>query len=362
MKKNSILFSLVIIASVIVIIPNVYAASEWSEDFEGDFDWKITRIKWNGDIIMAEEIVEMEIPGNTLKIPDVTPIDFEYIFSHQSDIKYGSWEFDLYIDENVNRRFRIDFMADNWEKFTKRNAYELYFPTRRGDFELHRWGGGTRRLLQQGNYETSPSGWYHFKITRDVDNIIIINVNDSELINVQDEKPITDGLSAFQIQLVAGLELDNVQVTPIQLESSSISVEVSDSEIIEGDSVTVSGEIEPEVPGVDVSITYSKPDSTTVSSLVTSSSDGTFTDVLEPDMLGSWSLEVSWAGEGVYEGASSQSVSFTVIEESSGGLIPGFPLPSIAIGLLFAVLMMLSSFFVTGGKGAQSRMRRRYNM
>jgi hypothetical protein len=64
-------------------------------------------------------------------------------------------------------------------------------------------------------------------------------------------------------------------------------------------------------------------------------------------MLGSWSLEVSWAGEGVYEGATSQSVSFTVIEEARGG-IPGFPNVSIALGVLLIVAIMLTGFYVTG--------------
>ena len=361
MKKMSLTLLLVIIALLLVTVPCVYAATEWSEDFEGDHDWEITKQTWGGLVLVSEEIVEMEIPGNTLKVPEDT-LGIEYIFTHPSDIKYGSWEFDLYIDEIAARRFEIIFMADDWERYQSRNTYELYIPAGKGEIRLYRRNEGGGRLLQLGEYEQSPSGWYHFEITRDVDNFFKININDSPFINVKDEKPITEGLSTFRIKMVTGIELDNVQVTPLQLESTSISVEVSESEIIEGGSVSVSGEIEPAVSGVDVSITYSKPDSTLVTSLVTSSSDGTFIDTLEPDMLGSWILEVSWVGEGIFEGASSQSVSFTVIEESSGDSIPGFPLPSILIGLLFAVFVMLTSFFVTEGEGVQYEMRRRYNV
>ena len=138
---------------------------------------------------------------------------------------------------------------------------------------------------------------------------------------------------------VSGIELDNVQVTPIQLKSTSISVMVSKSEIMEGGSVAVSGEIEPRVSGVEVSLTYTKPDSTKVTSQISISAAGTFSDIIKPDMLGSWSVEVSWAGEGDYEGATSQSVSFTVIEESSGG-IPGYPIWSIGLALLFVSIII----------------------
>lgn len=103
--------------------------------------------------------------------------------------------------------------------------------------------------------------------------------------------------------------------------------------------MTVSGEIVPRVSGVEVSLTYTKPDSTKVTSQISTSAAGTFSDIIKPDILGSWSVEVSWAGEGDYEGATSQSVSFTVIEESSGG-VPGYPVWSIRLALLFVSIII----------------------
>lgn len=68
--------------------------------------------------------------------------------------------------------------------------------------------------------------------------------------------------------------------------SMTISCTVMEHAITEGDSVTVSGSISPPLSGETVILTYRKPDGTTYSRTVSTSSDGSYVDVSVPDATG----------------------------------------------------------------------------
>ena len=97
--------------------------------------------------------------------------------------------------------------------------------------------------------------------------------------------------------------------------SSSISCSVSPSMVTKGDSVTVSGSINPAVSGKSVTLTYERPDGSTFTRMVTSGSDGGYSDSYQPTEAGSWSVNASWEGDEKYEAASSQHIAFTVEEK-----------------------------------------------
>lgn len=94
--------------------------------------------------------------------------------------------------------------------------------------------------------------------------------------------------------------------------SSSISCSISSSSLIVRDSLTVSGSISPSVSGKIVTLTYTKPNGTTVTRTVASGSNGAYDDSYKPDTSGSWSVKASWEGNNDYQGATSSSVIFTV--------------------------------------------------
>lgn len=94
--------------------------------------------------------------------------------------------------------------------------------------------------------------------------------------------------------------------------STTISCSTSSSEITEGDSVTVSGSISPAVSGKTVTLTYKKPDGSTFTRTVSSGSDGSYSDSYKPNVIGSWNVSASWAGDSTYDGASSSSKSLNV--------------------------------------------------
>lgn len=109
----------------------------------------------------------------------------------------------------------------------------------------------------------------------------------------------------------AGATSSSVSFTVSKI-STTISCSTSSSEITEGDSVTVSGSISPAVSGKTVTLTYKKPDGSTFTRTVSSGSDGSYSDSYKPDVVGSWSVSASWAGDSTYDGASSSSKSLNV--------------------------------------------------
>jgi hypothetical protein len=94
--------------------------------------------------------------------------------------------------------------------------------------------------------------------------------------------------------------------------STTISCSTSSSEITEGDSVTVSGSINPSVSSKTATLTYKKPDGSTFTRASTTGSDGSYSDSYKPDVVGSWSVSALWTGDATYDGASSSSKSLNV--------------------------------------------------
>ena len=79
-----------------------------------------------------------------------------------------------------------------------------------------------------------------------------------------------------------------------------------------GRNVTVSGSIAPISPGVEVNITYIRPDGSRVVRKTSTNTTGTYADTFMPDKLGLWKATASWSGNGDYEGSASYPEEFTV--------------------------------------------------
>lgn len=81
-----------------------------------------------------------------------------------------------------------------------------------------------------------------------------------------------------------------------------------------GESITITGSINPPLAGVTTTITYKRPDGSTVRRTLTTTPAGAFSDTYKPDAAGTWTVEASWEGNDVYEPAKSLSIYFTVEE------------------------------------------------
>jgi len=92
---------------------------------------------------------------------------------------------------------------------------------------------------------------------------------------------------------------------------SAISIDVSPTSIKKGESVTVSGAITP-AHIADVTLIYTRPDTSVDTRIVASSSDGTYSDTYTPDVIGNWSIQASWYGDTDHDGAVSSIIAFEV--------------------------------------------------
>jgi parallel beta-helix repeat protein len=93
---------------------------------------------------------------------------------------------------------------------------------------------------------------------------------------------------------------------------STISCSVSSASLVIGSSTTVSGTIIPARSGVNVTLSYTMPNSNVLTRIVASASDGSYSDTYDPSVLGSWSVIASWPGDSTSAGATSASAFFTV--------------------------------------------------
>jgi len=120
---------------------------------------------------------------------------------------------------------------------------------------------------------------------------------------------ITYQLGEYTVELVG---------TTVAAQRTTISLSVSETVITEGDEVNVSGAIKPPVE-VSITLLYTMPDGSTLTRNMTSSSDGSFSDLFEPTVAGSWSVKASWAGSETQAGATSSTELFTVLEADIWG-------------------------------------------
>jgi hypothetical protein len=113
-------------------------------------------------------------------------------------------------------------------------------------------------------------------------------------------------------------EDENVVTFIVTKITSTISCSVSQDSLTLGNSLTVSGSISSEISGKTVTLTYTKPDSSTFIRTSTTN-PGDYSDTHTPDADGSWSVTASWDGDSTHDGSSSSLMSFTV--KKSGCLI-----------------------------------------
>ncbi len=101
---------------------------------------------------------------------------------------------------------------------------------------------------------------------------------------------------------------------------TSISCSASPSEVMEGNTVTVSGSLTPSLSGKTVTLNYERLDDSILTRTAITDSEGSYSDLFKPDSIGAWSVSASWTGDSTHLGASSSPESFTV-EKKSGCLI-----------------------------------------
>jgi hypothetical protein len=131
-------------------------------------------------------------------------------------------------------------------------------------------------------------------------------------------------------ELVGGVEIFVVVKIP-----TIISCTVSSTEVAQGDSITVSGSINPMVAGATVTLAYESPDGTTIERITATDSAGSYSDSFQPDALGPWSVTTSWRGDSTHDESTSSKMSFNVEARKPCQIILALALSLIALILYY---------------------------
>jgi len=121
------------------------------------------------------------------------------------------------------------------------------------------------------------------------------------------------------------------------LPTAEIKIEPQSASIVLGEPISISGSVYPPLMGVELTLTYTKPDGTKLTRTVITMSEGLFKDTYVPDKPGNWSVSAS-----TYETTSSP-VSFTVKEKPMPTPTPTEP---VVYGLIAAAGILSIILFV----------------
>ncbi len=94
--------------------------------------------------------------------------------------------------------------------------------------------------------------------------------------------------------------------------SSSITISCNPISIGKGETTTISGEIIPPRPSVNVKIEYRRDGTWYILGTVTTDSNGHYTTTFQPQYTGTYHLRASWEGDNEYMGATSSEAELTV--------------------------------------------------
>ncbi len=131
-------------------------------------------------------------------------------------------------------------------------------------------------------------------------------------------------------------------------EPSFISVAISSQTDKVNENVTVNGMIYP-AHAATVTLNYTKPDGTSTTKNVTSTSAGGFNDTLTLNQAGTWTIIASWTGDDIYEGAVSTMKTIEAKEEVVEP--PTFTYATVALGIgAIALLLAVIAIFLTTRK------------
>lgn len=117
---------------------------------------------------------------------------------------------------------------------------------------------------------------------------------------------------------------------------SNLSCSVSTTLIDYGTSLSIAGAITPQIEGTSIIINYTSPDEQIIRHEILTSDGGQFTDSLTPEIVGTWIVDIFWAGNDEYLNTTSH-VTFTV--QDSG--IPFSNVLMIGAMLIIIIIMFI---------------------
>jgi len=180
-KTTLLVVGISLLLALVGNFPRCSAQNSWSDDFsDGNYTgWTVEEGTFNASNYILEASGD---PGGI--------VDWHKV-RHSSQVAYGNWSLDMYINGSEDTLFYISFIADSlfdWgpSLYVPRNGYALFFDTE----------GPTRMTLELWTSEDfdeigiwQPSafnGWQNITITRDFTGAFTVSVNGTSRISVTD--------------------------------------------------------------------------------------------------------------------------------------------------------------------------------
>ena len=120
--------------------------------------------------------------------------------------------------------------------------------------------------------------------------------------------------------LIVGTSDGNVHSASVVLTidpiTTRLTISLSPSSVKQEDTVTVTGTIVPGIAGAVVTLTYTKPGGAILTRAVRTDQDGSYSDSLVPEDVGTWQVTASWQGDATHAAAETDIVMFQVLELS----------------------------------------------
>jgi hypothetical protein len=104
--------------------------------------------------------------------------------------------------------------------------------------------------------------------------------------------------------------------------ATTISCGVTPAQVAANGRVFTSGSISPEVASATVTLTYTRPNGSTVTQTTMTDLDGSYSATYDPSVEGEWTAHASWPGNDSYTGATSAPFTFSVLDEPTTTKIP----------------------------------------
>jgi outer membrane protein assembly factor BamB len=97
---------------------------------------------------------------------------------------------------------------------------------------------------------------------------------------------------------------------------TGLTIRASEQTTLLSRKIIISGAISPSLPGEVVQLRYVDPTGFVISRPLVIAQDGSYTDEIEPKVIGNWRASVSFAGKGYYTDSQSPTISFSIENET----------------------------------------------
>jgi len=170
----------------------------------------------------------------------------------------------------------------------------------------------------------------------------------SSVVTLDSDLSLPPGIYPFTVTGRGGGKSNSVNLSLIVeegLEKSGLTLQLNPPTVQTNDEVNITGALSPPLV-VPVELLFTRPDGFEMIKHVTTSPDGTFTDLFMPDKMGSWLIRARWFGDEDHFGCESlpAGLSVAAIEKqpSSWELMLGVLTVIIVVVIVIAIIILLS--------------------